>query len=122
MKSNVFIIFFALSFWSSGVALIRLFSNSHVLENDLALASIFLLTVPIVYYSVVGMRKIAARAHQVIARALTMLVACVLALHGLALSAYPQLYGFSPTAALTAAAWLLWFGAIALWFTIAHRE
>lgn len=121
MRLNAITLFFALSFWSSGVILIRLFSTYHLLQNGFALGAIFLLTIPIVYGSVSTTSNILARAQRDSAHSLLALVAIVLALHGTALSVYPRLYGFEGSSGLAAAAWLLWFAAITL-VTVSARN
>lgn len=113
MNTRVVTLFFTLSFWSSGVALIRVLSAYQAWQSSGWLTILFLATVPLVWMSVVGMRRVYLRWYTDTTPPLSLLVALVLLCHGLALSVYPALYGAGSDVAL-ASAWLLWFGGVAL--------
>jgi hypothetical protein len=116
MRLRAFTLLLAFSFWSSGVVLIRLFSSLDLSQKSLTLAAIFILTIPVVYGSIVGVRNIYARVQHATPPFST-LIALVLAMHGIALSWFPSLYGLAASSGLAATAWLLWFGSAALLMT-----
>lgn len=112
MRLRFITLFFALSFWSSGVALIRVLEHYGVWQDTLLVGAMFVVTIALVYVSVKAMRRIYARWYTETTTPLSLLVATVLIIHGLAISVYPALYG-APVSLLEGA-WLLWFGGWAL--------
>jgi hypothetical protein len=82
-------------------------------NNGFALVALFLLSIPLVYISIVSVKSIFAKMGKATAAPLEYIIAWVVVLHVLFLSLYPGVYGFAPSPTLTATAWLLWFGGIA---------
>ena len=103
-----------LSFWSSGLMLIRFLDSLQAWSRpSLLLGIIYLLSVPLIFFSTVGVQKIFIRSsrHATVVRQITGLV---LTLHAVAITLQPSIYLFTPESTPYAIAWLLWFGGIAI--------
>jgi hypothetical protein len=110
----VYITLLSLSFWSSGLFLIRVLTAYSVWDSGIRFTALFALSLPLIYISSVSVKRIFARMGSETAAPLNFIIALVIILHALVLSIYPALYGFAPSPALAAAAWLLWFGGAAM--------
>lgn len=95
----------AISFWASGVGLIRLISWQE-LWGGLANAVLFVLSIPTAWLCIVSVRRLAGLAPAQVLTGTALITAVVALLDGVAMTWWPALYG-GP--ALLAAAWLLWF-------------
>lgn len=95
----------AVSFWASGVGLIRLISWQE-LWGGLANAVLFVLSIPTAWLCIVSVRRLAGLAPAQVLTGTALITAVVALLDGVAMTWWPALYG-GP--ALLAAAWLLWF-------------
>lgn len=104
----------SLSFWSSGVFLIRTLNAYQVWDSGLLRMLLFAFSIPLVYLSILSVQKMFRALGREVGTATQYIIALVLILHALALCLYPGLYTLVPSAALSAAAWLLWFGGNAL--------
>lgn len=108
------VLLFSLSFWSSGVFLIRILHTYHVWDGGIPLAFLFMLSIPLGYLSIMSVRSMWRVIGQEASTPTHYIIALVLLLHAAALSLYPGLYALVPSEALSAAAWLLWFGGSAM--------
>ena len=108
------VVLFSLSFWSSGVFLIRALGSYDVWNSGIRLGTLFALSIPLVYISIASVKKIFARIGGEAAASVHYIIALVVLLHALVLSTYPGVYGFTPSPALAASSWLLWFGGVAM--------
>ena len=102
----------SVSFWSSGVVLIRAL-EAYELWRAPYLAPLFLLSVPVVLASMYGTRR-TARALRLQDDGILDILSSVLLLHAIALGFMPSLYALATSSELSAAAWLLWFGGTVL--------
>ncbi len=104
------VILFVISFWSSGVLLIRTLDSYDAWSSVTGITLLFILSIPLVYVSILGVQKIfhasKDRGDSVVYDTLT----GVLIVHAVALIFFPDLYSFDANTALSAVAWLLWFG------------
>lgn len=105
---------FSVSFWSSGVFFIRALHNYELWSSPVFLLAFFAFSIPLVAISIQGVRRIVSpvtnRGEAVVYQTLQ----CVLLMHSVALGFFPSLYSFIPSGEISATAWLLWFGGIAL--------
>lgn len=113
-KLQVLIVLLSLSFWSSGVFLIRILHTYHVWDGGIPLVLLFVLSIPLVYLSIESTRAIFTRMGEEDTSPTSAIIALVVLIHALVLVMYPALYGFVPSPALAATAWLLWFGGSAM--------
>ncbi len=95
----------AVSFWASGVGLIRLISSLQ-LWGGTGSAVLFTLSIPTAWLCILSVRRLAGLAPAQVLTGTALITAVVGLLDGLAITWWPALYG-GP--ALLAAAWLLWF-------------
>ena len=95
----------AISFWASGVGLIRLISSLE-LWGGTGSAIIFVLSIPVAWLCIVSVRRLVGLAPAQVLTGTALITAVVTLLDGVALTWWPALYGFP---SLLAAAWLLWF-------------
>lgn len=103
-----------LSFWSSGVMLIRFLDSLQAWSRpSLLLGLIYLISVPLIFFSIAGVQKIFVRSSRH-ASAVRQITGLVLTLHAVVITLQPSLYLFTPESAPYATAWLLWFGGIAI--------
>jgi hypothetical protein len=105
-------IFLIVSFWSSGVALIRLLISYQVWNSGALTALSFLLSIPLAILSVVSVKKLLTAMHLRHKRYINFIIAGVLVVHGVALSVYPAVYALVSSSSLLVAGWLLWFGGV----------
>lgn len=104
-----------LSFWSSGVVLIRMLHSYELWSSPALLGTMFVLSVPMVSMSIYGVRSMFSTSGD---NALVYdTLQGVLLMHGVALGFFAKMYSFMPSGEISAAAWLLWFGGIAVVFT-----
>ncbi len=103
-----------LSFWSSGVFLIRALHSYDLWNSPVFLGILFTLSVPLVSLSIQSVRRILSSPSYGGESIVYNTLQYVLILHGLALGFIPNLYSFTPSGEISASAWLLWFGGIAL--------
>lgn len=111
---HVAIVLLSLSFWSSGVFLIRILNAYQVREGGISRALLFAFSIPLVYLSILSVQKMFRAMGRVAGTATQYIIALVLILHALALCLYPGLYTLVSSPALSATAWLLWFGGTAI--------
>ena len=104
----------ALSFWSSGVFLIRILNAYQVWNGGILLACLFVLSIPLIYLSIKSVQKMFRAIGKEAETSVYYIIALVLILHAVVLSLHPELYSLVWSPALAAAAWLLWFGGSAL--------
>lgn len=104
----------SLSFWSSGVMLIRFLDSLHVWSRpSLLLGLIYIISVPLIFFSIAGVQKIFIRSNRH-ASVVRHIIGLVLTLHAVAITLQPSLYLFTPESTPYATAWLLWFGGVAI--------
>jgi hypothetical protein len=108
--SGSIIALLSLSFWSSGVFLIRGLSGYGFLSSPLAILALFAASLPLAHVSIYAVRRMTDALYR---NSSSLILASVLLMHSLALVVTPSLYGLIPSSALSAAAWLLWFGGVA---------
>ena len=120
MQSSVVLL--SLSFWSSGVFLIRILNGYQIWNSGVWLTLLFALSLPLVYLSILSVQKIFRAIRREATPPTHYIIALVLILHAVALSLYPALYTLVSSPALSAAAWLLWFGGIAMLLGCASIE
>ena len=89
------IIISALSFWSSGVVLVRVLNSYNVWNGGILLASLFILSIPLVYFSIISVEKMFRALHVDPNSSITYIIALVVLIHALMLSTYPSVYSFT---------------------------
>ncbi len=108
-------ILLAISFWSSGVMLIRFLATQNIWSQGPQLWLVYGLSIPIIFVSIRGVQNIFVRFFvQQYPEAIYQITGLVLMAHALALTCIPTLYFFTPGTSLYATAWLLWFGGITI--------
>ncbi len=100
----------SLSFWSSGVFLVRALAAYDLWSSPLYVGIIFVTSLPLAYITIPGTKQLLQATH----RTMLSILAAVMALHSLALTLSPQIYALHESAQLPATAWLLWFSGAAL--------
>ena len=106
--------FFIISFWSSGVFLVRVLSSYDVWSSGSGTALLYLLSIPLVYVSILGIKKLYYSSKDRGDSIVYDTISGVLLLHAVTLTLFPYLYAVEASSALSAGAWLLWFGGWAL--------
>ena len=104
----------SLSFWSSGVFLIRILNVYQVWSGGISLACLFVLSIPLIYLSIQSVQKVFKALGKPAETPIYYIIALVLILHAMVLGLHPELYSLVWSPALAATAWLLWFGGSAL--------
>jgi hypothetical protein len=95
--------------------LIRFLDSLHVFTNSgVALLLVYAISVPVIYLSIRGVHNFFVRMFKINTTAVYQVTGLVLTLHALIISLFPTLYLFTPSSALFATAWLLWFGGVVL--------
>jgi hypothetical protein len=112
--SIALLIFLIVSFWSSGVMLIRLLSMYQVWGSSALTILLFLVSIPLVILSMVSVNKLLRVMQVDTKRHVYCILAGVLLVHGVLLSSYPEVYALTSSLSLSAAGWLLWFGGVAV--------
>ena len=109
------VIALAISFWSSGVFLIR-FLDLHTVwsPHNVQLWLVYGLSVPLIFISISSVQNLFTRLFKPHEGLIYQITGLVLILHALIIPLFPTLYFFTPSPALYAAAWLLWFGGITI--------
>lgn len=109
------IIVLALSFWSSGIMLIRFLGTFNTWSLGPQLYFVYGLSVPIIFVSIRGVQNLFVRLYkEKCPAAIYQITGIVLMMHALLISLVPALYSFTPTTGLYATAWLLWFGGVTI--------
>lgn len=111
----ILVVILALSFWSSGIVLIRFLHSLGVWTGSgSALPLVYAISVPIIYVSIRGVQNFFTRIFKTSTAAVYHITGLVLMLHACVISISPALYLLTPNPELFATAWLLWFGGIVL--------
>ncbi|MCG3769224.1 MAG: hypothetical protein JW384_00345 [Nitrosomonadaceae bacterium] len=103
---------FSLSFWSSGVFLIRALTTYGAWDESIHFAGLCIVSVPVAFLCVAGVRRMLVSFGTGAEHMLYAISGVVLLAHGCAIGFYPSLYGFVQDADLRVLAWLLWFGGV----------
>lgn len=114
MKYFGLVSLFTLSFWSSGLFLIRVLDTYTIWSSTLGAVVVFIVSMPLVYVTVFSVRKILAYYPDFGSSIVYGTLAGVLLMHGLLLGSAPQLYAFNPSPTLMATAWIIWFSGFTL--------
>jgi hypothetical protein len=113
----------ALSFWSSGVMLIRFLDTFHLWSHSfLLLGFIYIFSVPVIYVAIRGTKNLFRLFFIQTRGVVYYITSLVFILHALFISLYPSLYQFNTSPALYATAWLLWFGGITMFLGTNYDE
>lgn len=120
LKHAAVVLSFALSFWSSGVFFIRILGTYDIWGSSAYLSALYAFSIPLVYISIRAVKGLFASQAQAISVVVDTL-ASVLLVHALLLSTIPTIYALEPSSSLRAAAWLLWFGGLAVVLS-RHRQ
>lgn len=111
----VLILVSALSFWSSGVMLIRFLGSVGVWSHGgVGLGLVYALSVPLIFISISGVHNLFTRLTRGHTTAVFQITGLVLMMHALVTTLVPTLYRFTSTSGLYATAWLLWFGGVTI--------
>lgn len=103
-----------LSFWSSGLFLIRILSNYDTWSSSFGVTLVFLVSLPLTYAAVLFVKKPFSHSPAFGSSVVYGTLAGVLLAHGLLLGFAPYLYAFSPSPTLMATAWIIWFSGVTL--------
>ena len=101
--------FLVVSFWSSGVVLIRACDAYRLWDGGIGTIVVFIAAIPLVFGSVAGTKRLLRALHDSPEMILWYTVIGVVLVHAAVLTLSPQLYGFASSPGLVSVSWLLWF-------------
>lgn len=109
------VILFAVSFWSSGVMLIRFLGSVNTWSTEsVLLPLVYGLSVPIIFFCIRSVESFFTRLYPDRTGAVYHITGLVLVVHAAVGTLFPSLYMFTAGPTLHAIAWLLWFGGITI--------
>ena len=109
------VIVLAISFWSSGVFLIRILNSLNIWSpHNVQLWLVYGFSVPLIFIAIGSVQNLFTRLFTQPTNAVYKITGLVLTIHALTITHFPVLYFFTPSPGLYATAWLLWFGGITI--------
>jgi Family of unknown function (DUF5367) len=104
--------------WLIGVLFIRFAGTMFFVEGSLWLVGLYLLTVPVVWLTIVSIARIGKLSRLKTLMAIVIMNFTATLLDGVAIAWLPSIYGLQASSQLLAAAWLLWFVGVSLYLSL----